>query len=1333
MRRLLSALAVSAVVLWAGADLNITGMRVGAECRQIAQQQAFVYDQWAGPCPVKDRADALGYLREFNIVEDLPLPACLPPDGNVTPQPGTTLNGTVPPGYVLVDENVTSTEIRYYKGYGHYSNNGGNPQAATMSTTPAVHGIRTNAVVTGGGCRSLSMTIRFNADVYAGVLTIEHFVRTYRETGASSSSVSSSSSSSSVSSSSSPSSSVSSSFSSSVASSSAASSSSAAGTANVLSRCRSVTNSYVVPLTRAWHGDVPVAGSPISLHYSSRYTPGYAGSGFTLSDPLARGWTLSVRHRFDGTRLLRGDGEVLTGVDVTAEGNFTAVRSNGRVYTFDAGGRHRFTRDAAAGTTLYTFAYDAQGRIERITDAFGNALSIHRDASGRPDLLIAGDGRQTALQVDGNATLHSVAYEDGGAYLFTYDAGGLMLSETKPGGARFLHRYDAAGRITEVADPEGGVWGYGAVHGASYEERSIAYPESGRTVYRNRPLAGGGRESVAVYADGETVRREISADETAVSEERCGVTRTERYEARHPLLGTRRLSSVTLTLPSGLTRQTEYAYDDTVSGSRLLSTRTRIVSGGKTAELFEDFAAKETTFTTPEGRTAFRRFGDRGETVRFAPAGLYASDYTYDARGRLVRSAVHGERTLRYAYDARGNLQSVTDASGRTTSYAYDLRGRPTSVTYPDGHRTLLTYDTAGNLKSLVTPTSGRNLWEYNGVDRVTSQTTPLSGQTRYTYDRQRRLTEIERPSGKTVTHAYTNGHRTRTQTAERGYTFSYACGGKPQSVATDDGERIDYTYDGSLLTSVTQSGVLDAGIGYAYNADFLPVSVTYAGEARTLAYDEDGLKVRAGDARIERDAASGLPRRTDDGTFTRRYSYNGFGETTSVADTVGGRSVYTLEITARDAAGRVTARTERVGNRTFRHTYAYDDRGRLAESETVSYTMVPIPFGGLVIPVAAHRTRHTGTYAHDANGNRVRATVDGVTAEGRYTLDDGLLVYGNNTYAYDADGFLTEKTTPRGTTTYTYDTLGALTGVVLPDGTAVEYPQDALNRRTAKKVNGRITEKYLWEGLTTLLAVYDRDDNLLWRFEYADGRMPYMMKDAEGKRYYLSCDRIGTLRAVSDENGTILKRVDYDVFGNVLYDSNPGLYVPFGFAGGLYDPDTKLTHFGFREYDAYTGKWTAKDPIGFNGGDTNLYGYVLGDPVNGVDPSGLVDENLIPINSISNWYLHYALNTYNPPDRYTVTAHGYHGFSYPVYHNIKNIAKRAKESGKAYIELLVCEAGQHDPFFDQNGLNVAEALHKASGLSIKFTEDSIYTIPFYGPLLIKNPMAKQHGWRWLK
>jgi RHS repeat-associated protein len=53
------------------------------------------------------------------------------------------------------------------------------------------------------------------------------------------------------------------------------------------------------------------------------------------------------------------------------------------------------------------------------------------------------------------------------------------------------------------------------------------------------------------------------------------------------------------------------------------------------------------------------------------------------------------------------------------------------------------------------------------------------------------------------------------------------------------------------------------------------------------------------------------------------------------------------------------------------------------------------------------------------------------------------------------------------------------------------------------------------------------------------------------------------------------------------------------------HDPETSLGIFDDSHYDPYTGRWLQRDPIGFSGGDTNLYGYGLQDPVNRVDPSG--------------------------------------------------------------------------------------------------------------------------------
>jgi RHS repeat-associated protein len=95
------------------------------------------------------------------------------------------------------------------------------------------------------------------------------------------------------------------------------------------------------------------------------------------------------------------------------------------------------------------------------------------------------------------------------------------------------------------------------------------------------------------------------------------------------------------------------------------------------------------------------------------------------------------------------------------------------------------------------------------------------------------------------------------------------------------------------------------------------------------------------------------------------------------------------------------------------------------------------------------------------------------------------------------------------------------------------------------------------------------------------------------GTTYRLISDHLGSVRLVVDaSDGTVLQRMDYDEFGNVLQDTNPG-FQPFGFAGGIYDRDTGLVRFGARDYEPETGRWTAKDPIRFLARDTNLYGYV--------------------------------------------------------------------------------------------------------------------------------------------
>jgi len=124
--------------------------------------------------------------------------------------------------------------------------------------------------------------------------------------------------------------------------------------------------------------------------------------------------------------------------------------------------------------------------------------------------------------------------------------------------------------------------------------------------------------------------------------------------------------------------------------------------------------------------------------------------------------------------------------------------------------------------------------------------------------------------------------------------------------------------------------------------------------------------------------------------------------------------------------------------------------------------------------------------------------------------------------------------------------------------------------------------------------------------FIYADRpHVPSLMLKG-GQTYRIIADHLGSVRRVVDiTTGAIAQRMSYDEYGNVVEDTNPG-FQPFGYAGGLHDRDTGLVRFGARDYDALTGRWTAKDPIGFGGGDTTLNPYVGGNPINFVDPTVL-------------------------------------------------------------------------------------------------------------------------------
>jgi RHS repeat-associated protein len=452
-------------------------------------------------------------------------------------------------------------------------------------------------------------------------------------------------------------------------------------------------------------------------------------------------------------------------------------------------------------------------------------------------------------------------------------------------------------------------------------------------------------------------------------------------------------------------------------------------------------------------------------------------------------------------------------------------------------------------------------------------------------YDKKRNFKTILFPSGKQITNTYTSGLLSSTATPEGVTNYTYSCGTNLMN-ATRGTEGVAYTYDGTLLRTDTRSGLLNQTIGYNYNNDFRLSSISYGGASQSFTYDSDGLLTGVGSFSITRNSQNGLPVSVSDGTMTNTRTFSGYGELDSSAYMVGGAPKYSYSLT-RDQAGRIIQKAETLDGVTDTFEYGYDTNGRLNE----------VKKNGEVVEA----------YTYDANGNRLTEinTLRGVNRSYTVSVEDYVITAGSETYQFDADGFLTNKTSPAGTINTSYSSRGEMLSVSLPSGTTITYDHDPMGRRITKRINGTITEKYHWKDAITLLAVFDSSNNLIMRFNYADGRMPVSMT-FNAITYYLAYDQVGSLKAVTNSSGSVVKKIDYDSFGSVVSDSNPSFMIPFGFAGGLHDQDTNLIRFAARDYDPAIGRWTAKDPIDFAGGDTNLYGYCLDDPINWLDYEGL-------------------------------------------------------------------------------------------------------------------------------
>ena len=805
--------------------------------------------------------------------------------------------------------------------------------------------------------------------------------------------------------------------------------------------------------------------------------------------------------------------------------------------------------------------------------------------------------------MDSNGFLNSVSNPAGEAVQMTSDAGGLLSTYTDRRGKISGFQYDADGRLLRDADPVGGSQNLSRATAGNQFTVTRTTALGRVTTYATEHLPANRQLRTITAPDGTQTRTDEVIDAGTTHASTTDGMISDSSLGPDPRFGMESaiVKSASLDFPSGL--QLSVTGDQSVVLSNpadpfsLTSLTNTSTFDGRTSTSQYTAATRTLVTTTPTGRTFTRTIDALGRLLSSQVSGLNAQTYAYDSRGQLVsivRGSGPGARTLALSYNAQGFPQSITDPLGRVAQFAYDAAGRITGKTLPNGQVVSFEYDAGGNVVGLTPPGRPTHRFAYSDRNELTTDTPPTvpgSGATAYSHDLDRELSAVARPDGRSIAFDYDAGGRLAARRLITGNvttgteTLSYDGSGRVSAFAAVSGVTTSYTYDGSLLSREAWSGAITGNVARTYDTSLRLASYSINGTTPiAFGYDGDGLLTSAGDLAITRDAQHGLPTANALDSIGTTMAYSGFGEITSFVATAGGNPFFSAAI-SRDALGRISQKAETIGGVTDVYVYSYDTVGQLI---------------GVTKNNAAIES-----YAYDGNGNRTSATVAGTLVAASYDDQDRLVQYGTATRAYDGAGDLVSATDGSQATSYQYDQLGNLLGITLPSGTTITYVVDAKGRRVGKKVNGTLVKAFLYANQLLPVAELDGTGAVVSVFVYAGRTVPaYLIKG--GTRFRLIADQVGSVRlVVNSTTGSIVQRIDYDSFGNVTLDTNPG-FQPFGFAGGLHDAETGLVRLGTRDYDARAGRWLTKDMLGFSGNDSNLYRYVRNDPVNLTDATGL-------------------------------------------------------------------------------------------------------------------------------
>ncbi|REC47418.1 RHS repeat-associated core domain-containing protein [Chryseobacterium pennipullorum] len=925
-------------------------------------------------------------------------------------------------------------------------------------------------------------------------------------------------------------------------------------------------------------------------------------------------------------------------------GNLTHVwdiHKKAIVFAYDD--ENRVVRRTNRNEMIYTWEYDKKGRVvhtrgmegymegrlrydeeEGFTEVIypkqdNKTEQYHYDENFLVYKIVDGEGGESWYDFTAHNELKMAGTPEGRVQGYTYDEMGNIKIFHTADGEEYHYQYNEFGQITARFSPSGA-------------SEKWNYDDEGKLISYTDPT----EESVHYeYADGERI------PERSIREDL--ITRYQ-YNQRGQLIQ----------LISNAGPEQYWKYDDygrllLFSPKPLIRTLISRDKMGRAVEINEN------------GQLPLKLRYDAYDLPVYATDGHAEWLMSYTPMGTLKRqvrrnSQTHKkEETLIFGYDAYENLMSITNEKGEIYQFERNLNNEITEETGFDGQKKFFVRNKDGWVTQSRTSHGNDTFYEYDLSGRLTQTHYPDGTWEAYQYDTSGLLIKADNENSSVAFQRNKLGLVTSEKQGEQSIHYEYDSQGNLTGLRSSLGAEVDYTYNDLGQLETVTAAAQHVQMPWQLNINIDRNGQRYSREMTggiesTFEFDHLGMPV-----------SQKINVNKTNTAFHKEYDWGAGSRLLHVLDRVSGRKTRfdydafrsliaaehsngDVQFKNPDATGCVyesAGRTDRVygkGGQLIRDKnwfYHYDGEGNLLlKSKRQINNFKPEKTDDRESSHPYYKT-----IASDwLNGPKLR---DGAA------LPDVL---------QDNSTDLQNPEWESGDWAYSWNAKGMLATVKRPDGREVSFEYDALGRRVSKTGLRKIT-RYVWDANLLLhewsydiedvpknsinadnqfVSEKETTDNVVtWIYER--GIYVPCAKIINGERYSIVSDYIGRPVQAYTDSGELIWSAEFDIYGNLNNVKGRRDFIPFRQLGQYEDQELEGLYYNrWRYYDAASGIYLSKDPIGLKGNNDTLYAYV-NDCNTWVDILGLHND---PVNFLQE-LVRDAHSTLGDGKGFSVTAVG--------------------------------------------------------------------------------------------